>query len=231
MVREMLGAVRRTPVTSGYVGVLLAVHLVLDHLVSRDDAARLGRYLSTNVDNLASHPATSLVGSAFLLDSTLVHVFTVSFLGTLITLVAGLIGMLGALERRLGAPRAAGVFAVGHVGATLLTAVVIEVAVAHRVYPESVRAAHDVGISYGAQAALGCGVVLFARGGLRMAAAVAVLAWPLGDMSVVGGLPDFTTVGHLFAAALGFSAGVFLAGRERSPADSASLVPASPESS
>lgn len=207
--------VRGAPAASLYVCLLLSLHLVLDHLVPKDDAARFVQYVSTNVDNLTSHPLAALAGSALMLDSTLIHIFTIGFVGTLITLVAGLMVVLPALERRLGAARALGVFVAGHVGATLVAAVIIEIAVAHGVYPSSVRSAHDVGISYGAQAVLGCGVVLLARGRPRVLCAILVLAWPLGDMSVVGGLPDFTTCGHLIAALLGFAAGAFLERRDR----------------
>jgi hypothetical protein len=217
MLQRFRDWVRDAPAVPAYVGILVALHLILDHAVPKDDAASFAQYVSTNVDNLTSHPVVALVGSAFILDSTLSHVLTVSFAGTLITFVAGLVVVLHGLERRLGALRAFGVFVVGHVGATLTTALIIEVAVAHHVYPSSVRSAHDVGISYGAQAALGCGVVLFLRGWQRVACAGLVLAWPLANMGVVGGLPDFTTFGHLAAALLGFVAGALCVAEDARP--------------
>lgn len=201
--------VRSAPVTTTYAGVILVGHVALDRVLPERDAARFVRFASTNLDNLTSHPVRSLLGSALVLDSPLTRVLTLDFVGTLITFAAGMVVVLGALERRLGAVRALAVFVVGHVGATLITALVIELALDLHRYPGSVRSARDVGISYGAQAVLACGAVLFARGRTRALCILFVLIWPVGGMSFVGGLPDFTTIGHWVAALLGFACGAY----------------------
>lgn len=103
----------------------------------------------------------------------------------------------------MGKARAAAVFLGGHVAATLLTAVVITVALRHGWYPTAVRQALDYGVSYGAQTVLAIATLALPRWG-RLPWAAFVLAWPLGGAEWTGPLPDFTTIGHLVAAALGF---------------------------
>jgi hypothetical protein len=199
-----------------YVGVLLSIHLVVDHALSARQAATTLRYLSTNLDNLRHHPIPSLLGSALIIDSALTHLFTLDFTGTLITLVLGIAITLAALERRLGAARAYAVLAAGHIGATLLVAPVIVLSIAHGWYPANLRDTRDVGISYGAQAVLGCATVTLLQGRLaRIAWAVFVVGWPLFGLEWMVRLPDFTTLGHLTAAGIGFAAGLCLRSRRR----------------
>jgi hypothetical protein len=191
--------------------VLLGVHLVVDHLFAPRTAATTLQYLSTNLDNLHHHPVPSILGSALIIDSTLTHPFTISFGGTLITLVAGIAITLSALERRLGGPRAFAVFFTGHIVATLLVAPVIADAIANGWYPQALRTAHDVGISYGAEAVLACATFALLRKPIvRAVWAAGVVAWPLADMQWMRYLPDFTTIGHLTAAFIGFAAGLLL---------------------
>ena len=199
----VLGYFRGSPVTAGYVVFLLLTHLLFDHVLAPDTAHRLLLDASTNLDNLSRDPLGALIGSALLFDGTLTNVLSLSFVSTLITLVLGVGGMLGWLERRWGAPRAYAVFAIGHVGATLITSQVIRYALDRGWYPQSVRHTLDYGISYGAQAVLAAVIVLIPRAA-RPFWAVFVVAWPIvgGDWSAT--IPDFTTVGHLIAAAIGF---------------------------
>jgi hypothetical protein len=195
---------RRNPVTAGYLGLLLATHPWAD---------RLGPLVSTNLHNLAVDPVGSLVGSALVFDGTLTDIPSEGFAGTVITLGFGVAGALAWLERRHGPRRAFTVFTAGHVGATLLTAGVITVALRRGWYPDSIRQASDFGISYGSQAALGAAVLLSRRPRvLRALAAAGVLVWPLAGAGWSGPLPDFTTIGHLFAAGIGFAAGARLRG-------------------
>lgn len=198
----------RSPVTAGYVALLLLTHFWLSVVLSTADAQRVALSISTNLSNLPHTPVRSLVGSMLFFDGTLTSIASQHFVGTLITLGIGVGLCLAWLERRYGAMRAYAVFALGHVLATLITAQVIRVAIAHDWYPTSVRHAIDFGISYGAEAVLAAGALLLKR--TRLLAAAAVVAWPVlgGDWS--GVLPDFTTVGHLTAAAVGFACGAWL---------------------
>ncbi|MEU6236335.1 rhomboid-like protein [Kitasatospora sp. NPDC047058] len=191
---------RRSPVTFGFVCLLLAGHAWVVHGSSAD----LLQYLGTNVTNLADHPVVSLPGSALFFDGDLTHVSSVAFGATAITLGLGVVVCLAGLERRLGAPRAFGVFFGGHVLASLLTAAVILLALDHGWYPEDVRTATDFGISYGAQTVLALTTAALPSR-WRLPWAAFVLGWPLGGLDGSGPLPDFTTVGHLLAALIGFA--------------------------
>ncbi|MFD4655599.1 rhomboid-like protein [Kitasatospora sp. NPDC058444] len=195
---------RRSPLTFGYVVLLLLGHVWVEDLLSADRADALRDHISTNLDNLHDHPVTALFGSALLFDGTLTEVLTTGFGSTLITLGLGVCCCLSWAERRFGGLRAAAVFLGGHIGATLITAAVILLALRHGWYPESVRQASDYGISYGAQTVLALAVLAVPRRA-RLPWAAFIVAWPLSGGDWPGPLPDFTTVGHLLAAALGFA--------------------------
>ncbi|MFD5513609.1 rhomboid-like protein [Streptomyces sp. NPDC127051] len=194
---------RRAPLTLAYVCLLLIGHVWVNHGPSADRAATVLGYLSTNLDNLQDHPLSALLGSALFFDGTLTDVTSVDFVGTLITFGLGVCCFLAWAEWRWGTPRAVAVFLGGHVVATLLTAVVTAIALQHDWYPTAVRQALDYGVSYGAQTVLAIGTLALPRRG-RLPWAVFVLAWPLGGADWTGPLPDFTTIGHLTAAAVGF---------------------------
>ncbi|HEY2225289.1 rhomboid-like protein [Actinomycetospora sp.] len=211
----MIGAPRRAgaavalyvtagPWTVGYVVVLLGVHT---WMAVSDRADAFVAWAGTNVVNLGSHPLGALAASALIVNGSLVDP------GTMITFWLGVAGALWWLESRYGAARAFVVYLAGHVGATLLTVPVIVAAIHAGRYPEETRTAVDVGISYGAQAALAAAVVTLPRWAWAPGA-VFVLGWPLLDADWSGLLPDFTTVGHLIAAGIGFT----LAFTWRSPA-------------
>ncbi|MFE6054140.1 rhomboid-like protein [Kitasatospora sp. NPDC056446] len=196
---------RRSPLTLCYVGLLLLGHVWVEDWLSPDRADTLRAYISTNLDNLHDHPVTALLGSALLYDGTLTDIASAGFGGTLITLGLGVCCCLAWTERRFGTRRAAAVFLGGHIGATLVTAAVILVALRYGWYPESVRQDSDYGISYGAQASLAFATLALPLWA-RLPWAAFVVAWPLsGDSEWPGPLPDFTTVGHLVSATLGFA--------------------------
>ncbi|MEU6314009.1 rhomboid-like protein [Streptomyces sp. NPDC047014] len=195
---------RRAPLTLAYVCLLLAGHAWIVYGLSAEQAADVLGYVSTNLDNLQDHPLTSLLGSALFFDGTLTDVASPDFIGTLITLGLGVCGFLAWAEYRWGRVRAVAVFLGGHLAATLLTAAVIAVALRQGWYPDDVRQSLDFGISYGAQTVLALGTLALPRWG-RLPWAAFVLAWPLGGAEWQGPLPDFTTVGHLTAAVLGFA--------------------------
>ncbi|MEU6217689.1 rhomboid-like protein [Streptomyces sp. NPDC047022] len=203
---------RRAPLTLAYVCLLLVSHAWVSYGLSAGRAATVLGYLSTNLDNLRDHPVVALFGSVLFFEGTLTDVTSLEFIGTLITLGLGVCCFLAWAERRWGKPRAVAVFLGGHVAATLLTAVVITVALRHGWYPATVRQELDYGISYGAQTLLAVGTLALPRRG-RLPWAVFVLAWPLGGLEWTGPLPDFTTIGHLIAATLGFALVTVLAFR------------------
>ncbi|MEU9488242.1 rhomboid-like protein [Streptomyces decoyicus] len=230
MIRRLARAlgtyVSRSPVTAAYAGLLLSTHLWCTAVLSTAQAQRVVLGVSTNLDNLQDRPVRVLAGSMLFFDGTLTEITSEAFAGTLITLGLGVIVCLAWLERRYGAGRAYALFVLGHLAATLLTVPLIHVALAHGWYPDSVRHATDFGISYGAETVLATGALLLRRA--RWLAAAGVVAWPVlgGDWS--GELPDFTTIGHLLAAAVGFVCGAFLlrAARRAAPAPAPVLAPA-----
>ncbi|UXY31953.1 rhomboid-like protein [Streptomyces sp. HUAS TT20] len=194
---------RRAPLTVTYVCLLLVSHAWVGYGLSAERATTLLGRLSTNLDNLHDHPVTALLGSVLFFDGSLTDVTSIEFVGTFITLGLGVCCFLAWVERRWGKPRAVAVFLGGHIAATLLTVGVVTVALRHGWYPAAVRQASDYGVSYGAQTVMAIGTLALPRRG-RLPWAVFVLAWPLGGAEWPGPLPDFTTVGHLLAAVLGF---------------------------
>lgn len=208
LLRAVARVPREAPLTAVLVVVLLAGHA---WLAVSPGAGRFLAWASTNLDNLADHPVGALAASALVVDGPVL----LPDAGTIITLGLGVVGALGWIEARHGTARAATVFVVGHVGATLLTAPVVAAGIADGRYDPAVRSALDVGISYGAEAALAAVTVLLARAprlprGVWVPWLAFVLAWPLADAGWAGLLPDFTTVGHLLAAALGLATGALL---------------------
>ena len=187
--------------------VLLGVHGWM--VASPDGADAFVAWASTNVVNLGTHPVGALAASALIVNGDLLAP------GTVLTFWLGVVVALWWLEVRRGPGRAAVVYLGGHVGATLATMPVILAAVHVGRYTEDTRTAVDVGISYGAQAALAA-VVVTLPWWAWAPGAVVVLGWPLLDAEWSGLLPDFTTVGHLVAAGIGAILGVALIRSRRS---------------
>ncbi|SDZ46524.1 hypothetical protein SAMN05421504_1208 [Amycolatopsis xylanica] len=211
----MPSSLRRNPATAGYLAFLLLVHVVAGQALSPDRADGVHRWVSTNLENLGTHPVGSLIGSLLFVNGTLTRFWTLEFIGTVITLGIGVGWALARLERRHGPIRAFGAFLLGHVGATLLIAPFIAYAIHHGWYPDTVRTGLDYGISYGAQTALAAATVDLPKRA-RVFWTLFALAWPLGGAEFVGPVPDFNTIGHLVAAALGFVIGMAL--RHKTPA-------------
>ncbi|MGW7381127.1 rhomboid-like protein [Streptomyces sp. NPDC054794] len=216
---------RRAPLTLVYVCLLLVSHAWVSYGLSAERAATLLNYVSTDLDNLHDHPVASLLGSVLFFDGTLTDVASIEFVGTFITLGLGVCCFLAWVESRWGKPRAVAVFLGGHVAATLLTSVVVTVALQHGWYPAAVRQASDYGISYGAQAVMAVGTLALPRWA-RLPWAAFALAWPLGGTEWPGPLPDFTTIGHLIAALLGF--GLVAVGAFRRPRGQTPESPTTP---
>jgi hypothetical protein len=199
----LLSYVRGGPWTTAVLVVLLVAH---GWLAQRADADQVLARVSTNTDNLAAAPLTSLAGSLLFFDGPVLAA------GSVITLGLGVAGAFWWLETRAGPVRAATIFLAGHVGATLLAAVVITVAVRAGRYPAEVRSALDFGISYGSETVLAAVTVAMPRWAWAPWM-LFVLGWPLADARWYGLLPDFTTVGHLFSAAIGLALGLLLVRR------------------
>jgi hypothetical protein len=197
--RPVRAYVRAGPVTASFLVLLVVAHA---GLVLSGALAPVRTWASTNVENLGRHPVGSLAGSLVFLDNS----GTITA-GTVLTVGLGVGVALWWLESRHGPVTAGVAFLGGHVGATAVTALVIVGAVGAGRYPPAVLTAVDVGISYGAQAATACAVVLLARWA-SVAGIAFVLVWPVLDARWAGPLPDFTTVGHLVAALVGFAVGV-----------------------
>ncbi|OIJ62815.1 rhomboid-like protein [Streptomyces mangrovisoli] len=179
-----------TPFTFGY-GVVLALTSVVTAYATPGTVHALHQGFSTDVAHLVRVPGLVLLGSALWIAG-----------GFLSPFVAGFLLVLTALERRVGALRAAGVFLAGHVLATLATEGSVAIGVlAGRLPPSSLHRL-DYGISFGVAACVG------ALAGL-------VTPWlrrPL--LTVFGGMllanlysftDPMTEWGHLIALAIGLA--------------------------
>jgi hypothetical protein len=179
----------RSPATLVYVGVLAVTTAVLQ-LSSSHTAERLLQAHSTNLYHLARDPLRVLVTSAFWLASS----WEVLAWAPLFLLV------VAPIEARIGSKRTVAIFAVGHIGATLLTAAGLWVALHVDAVEHSIVHARDVGASYGFFAIAAAGTALL-RGRARAYAVVAVVVYPV-SMFVLS--HDFTDAGHVLALAIGF---------------------------
>ena len=102
--------VRSAPFTFAYLGLLLATTAVLA-VSSERGRTMLLRASSTNLNHLAREPVRVLVASALWFQGPSVVTWALLF-----------VVVLAAVEQALGTRRALALFAAGHVGATLLTA-------------------------------------------------------------------------------------------------------------
>ncbi|MEU9503794.1 rhomboid-like protein [Streptomyces sp. NPDC048196] len=153
---------------------------------------------STNVANLRAGRWSTLLTSAGFVEEPLPVPYG-----------AALLAVLGTAERRWGVRRATGVFATGHIGASLLVHAGLR-ARAHLRGPEDPTPhAVDVGASYGFYATLGALAASVPHRGVRTAATAGLLA--LGIRPVLRRGRTFTDAGHLTALALGATIGAGIA--------------------
>ncbi|ARZ67903.1 hypothetical protein SMD11_2252 [Streptomyces albireticuli] len=152
-----------TPFSFVYGLILLATALYTD-LGDEATVDRLLRDSSTDAANLADRPLVVLVASALWVAGGLYSAY-----GILFALV------VSALERRVGAARAAGVFLLGHVLATLATELPVAGAVAAGRLPEASLHRLDYGISFGVMACIGALAVLLPRTAGRTVLGLAAL--------------------------------------------------------
>jgi hypothetical protein len=193
-VRPALGravaSVRSAPVAWGYLAVLAATTAVVQ-ASSRRDADRFLLERSTNLHQLSRDPVRVLVASAFWVENV-----------TAFLAAAALVAfVLAPVERRVGGLRTTGIFALGHVGATLVTAAGLWAAIHTDLVERSVAQARDVGASYGCLAVSGALTYLLPRrfrlGYGAALVGVVVVAALISD--------DFTSVGHVLAVLIGLA--------------------------
>lgn len=177
-----------TPFTFAFAAVLLVTSFVAEHA---DPALVhvLHQGSSTDVAHLVRMPVFVLVTSALWVVGGVTSAYAVVFLL-----------VLTALERRIGGLRTAGVFALGHVLATLATEVPVGLGVLVGWLPETSLHRLDYGISFGVAASVG------ALAGLLRP----WLGWPV--LVVFGGMlvqdlvaytDPMTNWGHVMALAIG----------------------------
>ncbi len=187
MLTRTLSAVLRLRVTVTYAVTLVAVATTLLMLGPRVQDYVI-RHMSTNLHNLGQWRLGTLIGSAFVTET-----------GPIWAWLPGLLCLLALAELLWRSRRLLITFALGHVGATLIVAAGVALAIKLGWLPVSVARATDVGISYGAVAVLGA-----------LTAAIpsrwrpAWIGWWLsvGLLMVCVG-PDFTNAGHFVALVLG----------------------------
>ncbi len=173
-------------ITAAYAVALAAVSLILTALGPQAREVAVSR-MSTNLHNLAHGRLTTLVGSAFVDDG-----------GDICACLPGLVCLLALGELIWRGRGLVIAFAVGHIGATLIVAVGLIVALEVGWLPFSVARASDVGVSYGAVCVLGA---LTASIPSRWRPAWA--GWWLGIALMAASGADFTAVGHVLALLLG----------------------------
>ena len=184
-VRPLVGG---TDLAWAYAAVVAVVAVVAQVLPGTSEELVLDT--STNLDNLRHTPVLVLVASAFVVSS-------LRGLWILLPLVV----VFGAAQRWLGRAATLVVATLGHVGATLLVAVLLAAGIERGALDPAIARAPDVGVSYGLAAVAG---VLVARVPRRRRPwyALALLVVAGGPLLVS---PNFTDVGHLIAVLLGFA--------------------------
>jgi hypothetical protein len=197
MIGGIFSRLARVQFTVGYVAVLLAISCAILALGPHAHDVLVER-ASTNLHNLAHGHIGTLVGSALVVDAGPLY-FWVPFLTCLLALA----------ELHLSTIRLVVAFVVGHIGATLVVAAALAASVEFGWLPLSITHASDVGMSYGALAALGAMTAVIparwraAWAGWWVAAALSA--------AIIGG--DFTDAGHSVAVLLG----VLVSARFRQP--------------
>ncbi|RKT15939.1 hypothetical protein BX285_0263 [Streptomyces sp. 1114.5] len=193
---------RRTPFTLGYLAVVGAT-TTFARLADPDLVQRLQEASSSDGHNLLQHPLRALVLSGFWVAGEVWMPYLWGFAFT-----------LAPLERRVGSARAAAVFGIGHVAATLLSQGVVITAVgAGRMAPE-VLDHLDIGVSYGVLACLGAVAGLLSWRGRLLAlggAGLMIAEQIASDRDVV------TAVGHPAAVLAGVALWRWLRRAERRP--------------
>lgn len=183
-----LRTARRLTATLAYTAALSLVTVVTSQL---DDGSRewLVRTASTNLHNLGRGHLSTLITSAFITTEPSA------------TWWLALVGLMALIELRWGSWRAVGVFAAGHIGATVLVAVGLAIGVQQGWASQDVAHAVDVGISYGVLALVGAITAELPAPGRPVWA----LTWVLASVTAALTGRDFTSVGHVCALGIGLA--------------------------
>ncbi|WP_458686678.1 rhomboid-like protein [Nocardia tengchongensis] len=181
------------PATYSYVGVLMAVAVALT-MVSAPRETRILLHASTNLHNLTNGRFGTLFSSAFLVGEGAATAFLI---------VPMLACLLALAERRFGAVKLVHTFFVGHIGATVLVALGLWVAVQSQLIPGSIAMVQDVGVSYGSMTVVGALVAVLPPH-RRWVWAGTWLSFALGGVVL---WHTFTNVGHFLALCLGLGIG------------------------
>ncbi|MFJ2575721.1 rhomboid-like protein [Kitasatospora aureofaciens] len=134
---------RRNPFAFGYLAVVGAT-TAFGKLANPDLVLRLQEASSSDGHNLLHHPLRALLLSGFWVAGEVWMPYLWGFAFT-----------VAPLERRVGSRRAAAVFAIGHVTATLLSQAVVITAVEAGRLESAAMDYLDIGVSYGVLASLG----------------------------------------------------------------------------
>ena len=191
-----------SPLTAG---LLLTLVVTTFWLRYSPDPDAILRNMSTNLKNLARSPVRSFVASAFVLQGS-----------AWLVDAAGLAVCLGALERRRGSLTAVGVFASGHVIATVLTEGGVYAGIRLGIVPRFERFQIDVGVSYGLWVSVAAAIALLPRR-LRLPAATAGALWLFGALALN---PGMTSIGHVLSLLIGLAWWPYLLRRAARPTDS-----------
>jgi hypothetical protein len=203
--------VRTAPATYVYLFTLCVTTWVLQ-TSSTAVARRLLLEQSTNLERLEQEPGRVLVASAFWLSQSW-ELFAWAVLFTLV---------LAPAERFLGSRRWILTFAVGHVGATLVTAGVLWLAIHDRWVEARLGRVQDVGASYGFFAV--AAAFTFAFSGRRRLAYTAVLWLAVGVGALV--TEGTTTLGHAASVLLGYLCWLAYGSRGSWPSAHSAAIPA-----
>lgn len=185
-----LAHIARVRVTLCYTTAVAAVTTVMVDMTPSGQATVI-RHMSTNLHNLSHGRIGTLVGSAFVVDAGPVYLW-----------LPGLICLLAAAELAWGSWPVMVAAVLGHVGASLLVAAGLAVAVTFGWMARSVTRDPDVGMSYVAMGVLG---MLTGAVPPRWRASWAVW-WVIVALVVIAGSPGFTDIGHALALLLGMAA-------------------------
>jgi hypothetical protein len=185
----VLAYVRLAPATFVYLFVITVTTWVLRNSPFLVRHALLSEH-STNLHQLAIDPVTVLVTSAFWVTPV-----ELIFWAALFPLV------LAPAERWLGSLRTIVVFAIGHVGATVITAAALAYAINHGDAPEHLRNVVDVGSSYG----FFCVAALFSYRLPRPWSWIVAAGLVVGTGTVAAVHGTFTDYGHLTSVLIGLA--------------------------